>query len=364
MKAVVLAGGVGTRLRPLTCTRPKLLFPIGNKPLLDWTLERLAESGVEEVVLAVNYMAETFMRHYGETKYGMKITYSLEDRPLKTGGAIKNAEKLLSQKEPFLVLNGDIFTAIDYRALLKKHEENEATATIALREVEDPTRYGSVELAENNRIKRFVEKPEKGKAPSNIINAGIYVLEPEVFRFIPNNRPVSIEREVFPKLTNRKRLYGYVFADLWVDIGEPLDYLKANKLFLETYLKKSQTGNNLNIEKDAEIIDPTVISDAVNIGEKSKIGPFTSIGEKVSVGKGVHIENSIVLPNTKICDFASIKSAIIGQGVYIGKWVKIEEKCILGDYVTINDKVTLTSGVSVCPSKEISESVLTPKNIM
>jgi NDP-sugar pyrophosphorylase family protein len=364
LKAVVLAGGVGTRLRPLTCTRPKLLFPIGNKPLLDWTLKRLAESEVEEVVLAVNYMAEILMQHYGEKKYGMKITYSREEKPLKTGGAVKNAENLVGEKEPFFVLNGDIFTTIHYKALLKRHEENEATATIALHEVEDPSRYGTVELAKNNHIKRFIEKPAKGKALSNLINAGIYVLEPEVFKYIPDNRPVSIEREVFPKLAEDNKLFGYVFTDLWVDIGEPADYLKANKLFLETYLKKSQIGRNVNIEKSAEILDPTVIGNMVNISEKSKIGPFAAVGEKVSIGKGVRIKNSIILPNAKICDYASIKGAIIGQEAYIGRQVKIEDRCILGDYVHVNDNVTLTSGVSICPSKEVSESVLTPQNLM
>ena len=141
MKAIILAGGVGTRLRPLSCTRPKLLFPVLNKPLLDGTLERLAKTGVNEVILAVKYMAEVFMQRYCESKHGIKISYSIEKKPMHTGGAIKYAEELVGHEEPFLVLNGDIFTTIDYTKLIKKHKENNVVATIALYSVEDPSRY-------------------------------------------------------------------------------------------------------------------------------------------------------------------------------------------------------------------------------
>ncbi|MDH5451653.1 MAG: nucleotidyltransferase family protein, partial [Candidatus Bathyarchaeota archaeon] len=164
LKAVILAGGFGTRLRPLSCTRPKLLFPVVNKPILDWTLERLAEIGVKEVILAVNYMAETLMQHYGSARYGMKISYSTEDRPLGTGGPVKKAEKLIGHKEPFLVLNGDILTNMNYAQLLEQHRENGAVATIALCEVDDPSRYGIVELTEEKQITRFIEKPAREEA--------------------------------------------------------------------------------------------------------------------------------------------------------------------------------------------------------
>ena len=166
MKALILAGGVGTRLRPLSCTRPKLLFPVVNKPLLDWTLERLAESGVKEVILAVNYMAEAFIQRYGKSRYGMKISYSREEKPLRTGGPIKKAEEMIGREKSFFVLNGDILTKIDYAELLERHEEKDAIATIALYEVEDPSRYGTVKLTENHRVIRFEEKAPRGKPPA------------------------------------------------------------------------------------------------------------------------------------------------------------------------------------------------------
>jgi mannose-1-phosphate guanylyltransferase len=375
MKAVVLAGGFGTRLRPLSCTRPKHLFPIGNKPQLDWTIEKLAKSRTKEVILAVNYMADVYIQHYKKSKHKPKISFSqdilpsgthtLFQRPLGTGGPIKNAEKLIGRKEPFLVLNGDILTNIDYAELMKRHRtNNKATATIALYSVEDPSRYGAAELAKDNRILRFIEKPTREKAPSNLINAGIYVLEPEIFDYIPSGRPVSIEREVFPKLAEEGKLYGYPFDGLWIDIGEPEDYLKANKLWLDQEIRKNQIEKDVHIKDEVEIKNPSTIDKGTTIGETSEIGPNVTLGEHVTIGKGVHIENSIIFLGAMISDFTSIRNAIIGEAAMIGSWVKIENNCLIGDHAMIRDKVTLTRGVTVCPWKEVAESVLTSTCLM
>ena len=364
MKAVVLAGGFGTRLRPLSCTRPKLLFPICNRPLLDWTLERLAKSGVKEVVLAVNYMAEAFIQRYGNSTRGMRLFHSREEKPLGTGGPIKNAEELIGRKEPFLVLNGDILTDFDYSKLMEKHIEKGATATIALYRVADTSRYGIAELTEKNRVVRFVEKPAREKAPSNLANAGIYALDPEIFDYIPGGRPVSIEREVFPKLADEGKLYGYDFEGSWIDIGKREDYLKANKLLLDTQIKKSQLGKSVHMKSDVEIKHPTVVGEKVVIEEKSKVGPYAAVGERTILGKGVLVQNSIIFPGVMISDFTSIKGAIIGENAIIGRHVKVEDGCMIGDHAVIKDNVTLTRNVTVCPSREVSESVLTPRCLM
>jgi len=364
LKALILAGGVGTRLRPLSCTRPKLLFPIANKPLLDWTLKRLARNGVKEVIVAVNYMAEVFIQRYGTARYGMKISYSREGRPLRTGGPIKKAEELIEHDEPFLVLNGDILTNMNYVDLVKKHRENDAIATIALYKVEDPSRYGIAEMTEKNRVLRFLEKPTRKEAPSSMANAGIYVLNTEIFDYIPSGRPVSIEHETFPKLAEKGKLFGYCFEGMWTDIGELSDYLKANRLWLDTEIKRSRIETNAEMEDDAKTSSPTVLGKNVTIGEKSEIGPYVTIGDNVSIGKGVRIENSIVFPGTFISDFTSVKGAIIGESAILEKWVKIEDGCIVGDHAIIKDNVTLTKGVTVCPSKEVAESVLTSKCLM
>lgn len=364
MKAVILAGGFGTRLRPLSCTRPKLLFPVGNRPLLDWTLEKLRENGVSEVVLAVNYMAESFKRHYGEAFDGLKIHYSEEKTPLKTGGPIKKVENIIGHDEPFLVLNGDVLSNINYSKMVWAHRENKnAVATIALYQVEDPSRYGAVEITEKNKVIRFVEKPRE-KVPGNYINAGIYVLSPQVFSYIPSGRPVSIEREVFPKLAEEGKLYGHRFAGLWTDIGLPRDYINANKLVLEEALAKTPVDKNAVLKKDVEIVKPVAIAAGAIIDEKSRIGPSAIIGENVTIGKGVQVENSVIFPYADISEFSSVKNAVIGEGAVIGRWVKIEGDCIVGDHAIISDGVTLTKNVTVCPSREVTESVLTAKCLM
>jgi len=332
--------------------------------LLDWTLERLAKCGADEVIFAVNYLFQAFVKRYGESAYGMKLHYSREARPLGTGGCVKNAEKIIGHDEPFLLLNGDIISNVDYVKLTAEHMKHGATATMTLHRVDDPSRYGVVEMAEKNRIRRFVEKPERGKTPSNLINAGIYVLSPEIFDYISEERPVSIEREVFTALTRGNKLFGYEFDGLWIDIGEPSDYLKSNRLLLDAELKNGRIASSAKLEGDVEINNPVVIGEHASIGYKSRIGPHVAIGENANIGKNVCIENSIIFPSTAISDFSSLKGAIIGEDTIIGKWVKIEDNCIVGDHVMINDNVTLTKGVTVCPQKEVTESVLSPKCLM
>ena len=363
MKTLVLAGGFGTRLRPLSCSRPKMLFPIANKPLIDYTLEALSkEENVDTVILAVYYMAESLVRYLGPTKYDLGILYSREHRPLGTGGPVKKAKDMFNG-DRFMVMNGDILTDFDYGRLINYHEEKGGVATIALTQVNDPSRYGSVELDWEGRIIRFVEKPEQGKAPSNLINAGIYIMEPEIFDYIPDGHKVRIETEVFPKLAEEQNLYGFESHGFWMDIGEPQDYLGANAMML--------TKNNLNECGESSEIDPSVIihkpcnfGDNVRIGSDSIIGPNVSIGNDVQIGKGCRIENSVVFDGVTIEDYSSVKSAILGENSVLERWVKVESGSLVGDYVQITDGVTITEGVSICPSKTIEESILTPRNVM
>ena len=362
MKALILAGGFGTRLRPLSCTRPKILFPIVNRPLLQWIFERLANNNIEEAILAVDLQTEVFIKQHRIPKCGLRVDYSCDplERPLGTGGPIKKAEKLLGHDASFLILNGDVFADVNYREILKEHEEKSATATIVLHRVEDPSRYGVAELARGNRIRKFIEKPPPNTAPTNLINAGVYVLSPEIFEYIPKGRKVSLEREVFPKLSEEGKLYGYVFAGLWIDIGKLEDYLKINKVLLDFFANQQEykSASKVKVKK------PVAFDKGVSIGQKSVIGPYAVLGRNVIVGKNVQIQNSIIFPGAVISDFSSIDGAIIGENVIIGKGVKIGEGCVLGDHVIVEDYVSLVKGVLVCPAKEVSESVLTPKNII
>lgn len=363
MKALVLAGGFGTRLRPLSCTRPKLLIPAANQPVIDWTLRDLSAHGVDTVVLAVNYMAEAFVRYLGPTKFNIGIQYSREERPLGTGGPIRRAESFLKDGAPFLVLNGDVISSIDYRRLLEFHKEKGGLATIALHEVPDPSRFGAVELDGRDRVRRFVEKPKPGEEPSKLVNAGIYVFDPKVVEYIEEGRSVSTELEVFPRLAEEGQLYGFEFRDLWIDIGLPEDYLKANALLLARE-NGTKLGENVVLDPSAEVLAPSVIGNNAKIGGKSLIGPNCAIADNVEIGSGCRIENAIIFPGTVIGDFTSVKSAIIGENVMLERWVKIEEESIIGDHSSVADGVTITCGVRICPSKRVEESILEPGPVM
>jgi len=348
LKALILIGGFGTRLRPLSCTRPKALFPIINKPLLQWTFEKLAENGVDEVILAVNKLTQFHIRQNRLPRCGLKVRFSIDPpkMPLGTAGPIKKAQKLLG-KEPFLVLNGDLITEIDYKALYKSHKEGKALATIALHEEKDPSRYGVAELVEGDKIKRFVEKPPKGTEPSNLINAGVYVLSPKIFDFIPTGRAVSMEREIFPKLVENNSLFGYKVEGLWIDIGKPEEYLETNRLLLEAYNGKPPKRGGFECKK------PFVLGKGVSIGENSIIGPYVVLGKNVTIGKNVHIRDSVVFSYAKIDDDADICGSLIGEAARVGKKVKLTKGCIVADNAKIKDEALISEKIQVCPAKEI-----------
>jgi mannose-1-phosphate guanylyltransferase len=277
--------------------------------------------------------------------------------PLGTAGPVKKAEKLLGHDEPFIVLNGDIFADLSYKQLLDIHRKTGALATIALCTVEDPCNFGVAELVNGNRIKRFIEKPAKHEAPSNLINAGAYVLNPEVFDYIPEGRAVSIEREVFPKLAEEGKLCGYCANGLWMDIGKPQEYLDTNKIILNSLANsvKQESPKNFKLKK------PVALDKGVSVDDKSVIGPFAILGKNVKVGKNVQIANSVIFPEAEIGDFATINGAIVGEGARIGKHVNLGKGCIVGDQAKIKDGIHLPDGLAVCPAKEVSENILKPK---
>jgi len=357
LKAVILAGGFGTRLRPLSCTRPKILFPIVNKPLLQWTFERLAQNRIQEAIMAVFYQTEVHIKHHQVPRSGIHVAYSHDPmrKPLGTGGSIKKAERIIGHEEPFIVLNGDIFADINYTELLQAHRQKKALATLALCRVEDPSRYGIAKLTNDNRITRFIEKPPRGTASTNLINAGVYVFNPEIFDYIPEKQTVSIEHEVFPKLAQEGKLYGHITQGLWMDIGKPEDYLRINKTMLPSIpdALKSRVGKGVRAK------NPLALDKNVHVGEGSTLGPYAIIGKNVSIGKYVNIQDSIIFQASVISDHSEINGAIIGEAVTIGEHARIMQGCIVGDHSKIRDNVSLAERTTVCPATEVSKSVLT-----
>ncbi len=318
MKALLLIGGLATRLRPLSLDRPKCLFTLDGKPIIDYLLENLAKANCREAILAVNNHAEKIKAYLGKEKHGIKIHYSLEDTPLGTGGPIKLAQNHL-QDEPFLVLNGDILSWINYTELLQQHKQNNTTATITLKQVTDPTRYGVVRFGENNTIKEFVEKPTLDQAPSNWINAGCYALNPEILDLIPEGK-VSIERQVFPRLATQNQLKGYKYNGDWIDIGVPSDYLRADQLIKKTPASIHPTC----------VIHPTANITNSIIWENTTIGPHTNItetiiGRNTTIGHHTTIKNSVIADNNIIDNNLTITDTKIWPNLHIETNIKNKE---------------------------------------
>lgn len=328
--------------------------------MLQWTFERLAQNGIDEAILAVNGLTEFYIKQQLLPKCGLNIKYSHDPpkMPLGTAGPIKKAEKLIGHDEPFLVLNGDIFADLSYREMLESHREGKAVATIALHEADDPSRYGVAELAAENRIKRFIEKPPKETAPTNLINAGVYVLSPKVFEYIPVGRAVSMEREVFPRLAEKNALYSHKVGGLWIDIGKPEEYLMTNKILLDALADKQRHRKKGKFD----LKNPVALDEGVTIGENSIIGPYAVLGKNVTVGKNAQISNSVIFEDAKIDDFTIISGALIGEGAIIGKKVKISQGCIIADQAKVKDGVSLPEKVTVCPAKEVSKDLLKLKS--
>ena len=364
MKALILAGGYATRLRPLSYTKPKLLFPLAGKPMLEWTLNHLSQNDIKEVILAVNYMADILMNHFGGEYRDVRIHYSKDPTPLGTGGPIKKAEEILGKAETFLAANGDIISDIAIKEMLKAHVENSATVTIALRKVKDPSRFGVVKLGPNMRIEKFAEKPRPSEAPSKLINAGIYLMEPEVFRYIAAGK-VSTEKEVFPVLAKEKKLYGYEHRGLWFDVGKIGDYVEADRFLLNrSCAGKPVVEQGANISHGAELIPPVIIGKNAQVQKGSLIGPYTSVSQKVQVEKESKVRNSIIFESARIGESSIINEAIVGEGAVIGRKVRVNKGAIISGYTTIRDNVTLARNVIVHPYKEVEKSVLRARHVM
>jgi NDP-sugar pyrophosphorylase family protein len=365
MKAVVLAGGYATRLRPISYALPKLLFPVLGKPMIYWTLDLLKGIGVDEVVLAVNYLADQLRAEVGYNYKGINIEYSLEKAPLGTGGPIKLASEGAHFDETFVVTNGDVIANIELGKMLKHHEQTGALITDALHEVKDPTRFGVVQLDTDGRIRRFVEKPKAKEAPSRLVNAGIYVIEPEVLKMIPPNRKVSLEREIFPLLVKAGKLSGFPFSGDWFDIGSLTDYQKANFSLLEKHGKGSIPQTDT-----ARLAEDAVVRPPVVLGEGSRVESGASVGPLVVAGKNAHIESEARVSSTILFDGVSlgensvVSGSILAVGVKVGREVRIAQGSIVSPYVRIHDGVKIGRNAIVHPYKEIESSIRPGTNVM
>lgn len=347
MKAILLAGGKGTRLRPLTLHTPKPIVPIFNRPFLYYQLDLLRQiPEITEVILSLNYQPRRIEEVFGTgADLGINIRYLVEPQPLGTGGAIKFAEPYLDG--PVVVFNGDVLTQIDLNAVLKLHRERKAKATIVLTPVENPTAYGLVETEADGSVRRFLEKPSADEITCDTINAGIYVLEPETFDRIPKDTVYSIERSYFPSLVENKETFvAYVYRGYWIDIGTPAKYLQVHRDIMDgTFQAAPFAGQpkgyactgGAKIDEGVSIAGPCFIDEGAVIKAGARIEPYSVIGRQSHVEEGAAIEGSIIWANGWVGKDAQLRDAILGRNCHIGRNVAVQPGAILGDKSVVTD---------------------------
>ncbi len=351
MRAVVLVGGEGTRLRPLTRTTPKQLLPLAGVPMLERLLSWLAGSGVDEVVLSLGYRPDAFVRAYPDGRFGgVRLTYAVEPTPLDTAGAVRFAATRAGVAERFLVVNGDVLTDLDLGALVAFHSARGAAATIHLTPVDDPSRFGVVPTDDEGRVLAFIEKPEADAAPTNLVNAGTYVLEAGVLERIPADRPVSIEREVFPALCADGCLFGRASDDYWLDMGTPAAYLQAHADLLG--------GRRPGLPAPGArpggagwwtMDDPDLAGRAT---EGARLGPATLLGAGVAVeagadvarsclGDGVRVatdalvDGAVLMAGARVEPGARVVGSIVGPGARVGAGAEVDGASVIGDAIEV-----------------------------
>ncbi len=341
MKAVILIGGLGTRLRPLTLDTPKPLLPVLNKPFLLYQLEMLSRHGVQEAILCTSYRPEAFRKALGGLGSSLRLSFVNEKIPLGTGGGLKNAEGLLRGERTVLALNGDVLNALDLPAFLRFHRQNQAQVTIALTRVKDPTLYGLVRADESGRIRKFLEKPSWDEIETNTINAGAYLFETRVLGLIPPGSPYSLERSLFPQLLqNQARLFGYVAAGYWIDIGTVESYLQAHLDILSGRAPFKPEGRRRRslllargVRLGRELGEPQ--GGRVLLGPKTEVGDFARfsgnvcVGPGCRIGRGASLEDCVVLGGTAIGEGARLKRCVVGRGCRIGVQASLEAQTAL-----------------------------------
>ena len=342
MQALILAGGKGTRLRPLTVYTPKPIVPFLNRSFLLYQIEILRQAGIEDITLSLSYQPDKIEHLLGYGfEYGVNLRYITEPAPLGTGGAYKFAENEI--RETTVVFNGDILTDLDVSKVIDFHQQKKAEATIVLTPIENPSAYGLVETNAEGKVQRFLEKPKPeqlSELTAHNINAGIYVLEPGILDLIPEGRNSSFEYDIFPEiLAQNKNFYGFLMNDnYWRDIGTPESYLAAHHDFLAGKIKNLEFEN----QSESEIATHAIIDENSIIAENCVIKPNVKItnsviGEKVHIEEKAEIENSVIWAHTRIDSGAKINGAVVGRGSYIGRNVIISDGAVLGDKTSLTD---------------------------
>jgi NDP-sugar pyrophosphorylase family protein len=353
-QAVILAGGLGTRLRPLTLHRPKPVVPLLNLPFLRYQLGLLGTHGVRDVILSVSHLPDVIRAVMArEPVDGVRLRDVVEVEPLGTAGGVRNAADLVEGR--LVVLNGDVLTDVDLSAMLRAHEARGAAATIYLTPVENPTAYGLVELEPDGRVRRFLEKPGWDEVTANTINAGVYVLEREVLELIPKGQPCSIEREFFPLLLERELpFYGFVSDGYWLDIGTPAKYLQAQQDLLAGLVRahavpagrrgaEGWVHPTAAVAASARLRGPLVVGPDCRIDADAVVGPGVVLGARCHVGPGAHLETAVLWEEVEVGVAARLAGCLLGRRSLVGAHAAVPPGAILGDDTRLTDYSRLTA---------------------
>ena len=347
MKAILLAGGKGTRLRPLTIHTPKPIVPIFERPFLHYQLDLLKQvAEIDQVVLSLNYQPRRIEEIFGDgSEGGLSIRYVVEPAPLGTAGAVRYAGDSL--RESVVVFNGDVLTQVDLAAVIALHRERKAKATIVLTPVENPTAYGLVETDASGRVQRFLEKPKPDQITCDTINAGIYVLEPDTFDRIPVDTPWSIERSFFPSLIERGETFvAYVYRGYWIDIGTPEKYSQVHRDIMDGRFRAAPFANapsttwvapDARVEEGVTLQAPCFVGEGAVIKTGARIGAYSVVGRHCHVEEHAVVERSILWANTRICQDAAVRRSILGRQCHIGRSATVEDGVVLGDKSVVTD---------------------------
>ncbi|CDW81783.1 mannose-1-phosphate guanyltransferase [Stylonychia lemnae] len=361
MKALILIGGFGMRLKPLTLTVPKPLVEFANKPILCYQIEALVKIGVTEIILCINYQPEVMaqqVREY-EDRYNVKITQIQEEEPLGTAGPIKHArEQLLKDATHpfFFVMNSDIVCEFNLDQLLEFHISHGKEASMYMTTAEDPSKYGVIVADENGRVSKFVEKPKEFVGSK--VNAGLYIINNSLLDQLPK-RPCMLETDIFPKLAEDGSLYVINLKGFWMDVGQPKDFMNGTKLYLQ-YLKDQGSED---LARGDNIIGNVLIHPSARVDPSSVIGPNVVIGEDCVVWNGVRISESTIFGKTQIKGHAFIRNSLIGWQSIIGQWVRIEGVSVVAEDVQIKDVVFINESF-ILPHKNITSSIPNPSTIV
>ncbi|SHH63806.1 sugar phosphate nucleotidyltransferase [Clostridium grantii] len=374
MKAIIMAGGKGTRLRPLTCNIPKPMMPILEKPVMEYTIELLKKHNIMDIGVTLAYLPDKIISYFGDGKnFGVNLMYFLEDKPLGTAGSVKNAEKFLD--DTFIVISGDALTDIDISQAIKYHESKKSIATLVLKEVSVPLDYGVVVTEKDGMIKGFLEKPSWSEVFSDKVNTGIYVLDPMIFSFYEKEQKFDFSNDLFPILLKESLpMYAYVAEGYWCDIGNIQQYFKSQVDVLKKIVKVNVKGTeikegvwlgkNCEIHESSKIVAPVYIGANTKIYENTEIGPYCSIGRNNIISRGSTIKRSVILDYSYIGDNVEVRGAVLCKNVQLESRASVFEDAAIGDETIIGSRTIIKPGVKIWPNKVIEASTVVKTNVI